>query len=173
MIETKNAVQPKGVFIVDSPIDLLALYDTAKKNVARNFSQVSVQESKGQLKRFEKDFGDPNLSIEKYEFYSPFTSKTRNLKNIEYLKNIKVRFYTEPDKVWWKENRQANYEDMNAFYIKECAEQMNKQFTCKDFKYYPTENRGYRANGVRHPHSWNLVEVNNLIGWMLEDIEGK
>ncbi len=171
LIETNNAVQPKGVFVVDSPIDLLALYHTAIKNVERNFSKPSIQESTEQLKRFNKEFGDPKKFIENYESNSPYTSATQNLSNIKFLKDRKVRLYTEPDKKWWKENRKADYEDMNAYYIKDCAGQMNKQYNCKDFKYYPTENRGYRANGMRHPHSWSLIEVNDLVSWMLEDLE--
>jgi len=169
LIKTKNIVQPKGVFIVDSPIDLLALYNTATNNVKRNFSKASVQESTGILERFNLAFGDPKENIKKYEASSPYTSATKNLSNLKFLKNTKVRLYTEPDQQWWKENRQADYVDMNAYYIKDCAEQMNKQYQCKDFKYYPTLNRGYRANGVRHPHSWALVDVENLVEWMLED----
>ena len=171
LIKTKNVVQPKGVFIVDAPIDLLAHYNIAKRNIERNFSKPSVQESTGILKRFNRAFGDPNkMGIEKYEKSAPYTSATKNLSNIEFLKDTKVRFYTEPDQQWWKENRKADFEDMNAYYIKDCAAEMNKQYDCKDFKYYPTENRGYRANGVRHPHSWALVDVENLVEWMLADL---
>jgi hypothetical protein len=30
-----------------------------------------------------------------------------------------------------------------------------------------TENKGYRANGQRHPHSWSIVDGKDLIKWML------
>lgn len=36
---------PKGVFIVDSPIDLAALYKSSQRNLERKFSEVSVEES--------------------------------------------------------------------------------------------------------------------------------
>ena len=38
-------IDPKGLFIVDSPIDLAALYTSSEKNIKRSFSEVSVQES--------------------------------------------------------------------------------------------------------------------------------
>ncbi|WP_301338810.1 hypothetical protein [Tenacibaculum mesophilum] len=31
----------------------------------------------------------------------------------------------------------------------------------------PTTNKGYRANGERHPHSWAIVDKNDLINWIL------
>lgn len=38
----KYSLAPKGVFILDSPIDLAALYATSEKNLERNFSEASV-----------------------------------------------------------------------------------------------------------------------------------
>ena len=32
-----------------------------------------------------------------------------------------------------------------------------------------TENRGYQANGERHPHSWAIVDEKELIRWILEE----
>jgi hypothetical protein len=43
LIKTDNEIQPKGVFAVDSPIDLLAFYKKCERNVERNFSEISVQ----------------------------------------------------------------------------------------------------------------------------------
>ncbi|WP_301280574.1 hypothetical protein [Tenacibaculum mesophilum] len=31
----------------------------------------------------------------------------------------------------------------------------------------PTTKKGYRANGERHPHSWAIVDKNDLINWIL------
>ena len=46
-------IDPKGVFIADSPIDLLGLYKSSEKNIAKNFSEVSVQESNWILETFD------------------------------------------------------------------------------------------------------------------------
>ena len=37
LVHIKSQVQPKGIFVVDSPIDLLALYKTAQKNLKLKF----------------------------------------------------------------------------------------------------------------------------------------
>ncbi len=159
-------IAPKGVFIVDSPIDLVALYKSSEKNIEHNFSEVSVQESTWLLDYLGRNFGNPKDAIEKYEDKSVFTYKTNNTSNLEKLKNTKIRLYTEPDTLWWKENRMADYDQMNAFYIEKLSNSLiEKGFEC--IEYIPTINKGYRVNGERHPHSWAIVDKKDLINWML------
>ncbi len=168
---TKNKnyqVAPKGVFIVDSPIDLSELYLAAEKNVKRNFSVVSVQEGKRLIATLGKNFGNPNKDISTYEKQSVFTSKTSNITNVSHLKNTKIRLYTEPDTIWWKENRMADYEQMNAYHIKKLSEKL-KDSGFQHAEYIPTQNKGYRANGQRHPHSWSIVDVEGLVEWILDE----
>ncbi|QLE00480.1 hypothetical protein HX109_02470 [Galbibacter sp. BG1] len=60
-------IDPKGVFIVDSPIDLVALYKSSEKNIARNFSELSIQESTWLLETLDSNFGNPKVNIKTYE----------------------------------------------------------------------------------------------------------
>lgn len=158
---------PRGVFIVDSPIDLLALYQSSEKNMERRFSEVSVQESSWLLETLGSELGDPKESIKNYEDKSVFTYDTGNTSNLKELKNTRLRLYTEPDTLWWKKNRMADYEQTNAFYIKKLSERL-KMEGFENVEYIPTTNKGYRANGERHPHSWAIVDKNDLINWMLK-----
>jgi len=159
-------IHPKGIFIVDSPIDLTALYNTSEKNIERNFSEVSVQESTWLLETLGSNFGNPKKDIKRYESKSVFTFSTNNTSNLEKLKSTKIRFYTEPDTLWWKENRMTDYDQMNAFYIKKLSESL-KEKGYEHVEYVPTNNKGYRANGERHPHSWAIVDKHDLINWIL------
>ncbi|WP_396600495.1 alpha/beta hydrolase family protein [Algibacter sp. R77976] len=159
-------MKPKGVFIVDSPIDLEQLYNTAEKNIKLNFSESAVQESTWLIETLGTKFGNPNEDISKYLKYSVFNSNTENIDNLKSLKKTKIRFYTEPDTLWWKKTKKADYEHTNAYYIKKLTETLNK-LEFKDVEYIPTVNKGYRANGERHPHSWAIVDKKNLINWML------
>ncbi len=165
LIETKSGVIPEGVFIVDSPIDLLKIYGVSEKNIINNLNPETVDESKWIVENFNIDFGNPKKGIEKYELNAPFTCETSNISNLEHLKNTKIRLYTEPDVTWWKNRNGNDYEDMNAFSIEKMAEEMKKkQFS--NVEVIKTKNKGYRANGNRHPHSWSIVDVNNLMNWM-------
>ncbi|MCH2045261.1 MAG: hypothetical protein MK212_14185 [Saprospiraceae bacterium] len=158
---------PKGVFLVDSPIDLVALYRSSEKNLMRNFSEVSVQESTWIIETLEKAFGDPHEQLSTYEQYAVYTSVTDNIDNLKNLKDLKIRFYTEPDTTWWKTNRKADYDQMNAFYIKKLSESL-KASGFNQLAYIPTKNKGFRANGDRHPHSWSIVDKSQLVQWIMD-----
>lgn len=103
-----------------------------------------------------------------YELNSPFTLKTQNIDNLKGLENLKIRFYTEPDLEWWKENANNDYEDLNAFYIEKLSEKLKTEFGKNNIDLIKTENKGYRTNGKKHPHSWSIVNKKDLINWMKE-----
>ena len=159
-------LEPKGVFIVDSPIDLVALYRSSEKNLKRNFSETSVKESTWIIETLERQFGNPNKNISKYEDYSVYTSQTNHIDNLKSLKNTKIRFYTEPDTLWWKANRKADFDQMNSYYIQKLYENL-KESGFDQVEYIPTVNKGYWANGDRHPHSWSIVDQNELMKWIM------
>lgn len=168
LIQTQNNIQPKGVFLADSPIDLLGLYRTSQKKISKNKAPESVEEAKWIVSEFDKTFGNPSGGISKYEENSPFTLESKSIQNIIFLKDLKVRLYTEPDTTWWKENRANDYEDLNAYSIEKLAEELKTRNFNKT-ELIKTENRGYRSNGNRHPHSWSIIDENDLVKWVLEE----
>ncbi len=161
-------LSPSGVFVIDSPVDIAALYRVAEQNIERNFSPASVGESSFMLNYFKTQLGNPDEEIKPYEKHAPFTFETKNVQNLEDLKNTKLRFYTEPDKTWWKENMGIDYEQMNAFHLKRLSDFLTSN-GFKEVEYITTENKGYRANGARNPHSWSIVDKEELLQWMLEE----
>lgn len=169
LIKSNAQIKPKGVFIIDSPIDLLELYRCSKRNIKRNFSETSVKESQRTISSFDAYFGEPENNIEKYQSLSPYIYSTNNIDNLTYLKDVRIRMYTEPDTLWWKENRMNNYEDINAFYIKKLSLQLKETFNSDHIELIETKNKGKRANGYRHPHSWSIVDKENLINWILKE----
>ena len=168
LIDTESVLKPKGVFIVDSPIDLLELYHCSQRNVERNFSIGSVNESKMIIASFDEHFGLQENGMGQYKRYSPYLYSSGNIKNLKALKDTKIRFYTEPDTLWWKENRKNEYEDMNAYYIKKLALELESAFKSGKIELIETQNKGIRANGYRHPHSWSIVDKEDLIDWILK-----
>lgn len=168
LIKTKSRIVPKGIFIVDSPIDLLKIYEVSKKNIIRNKGAESIDESKWIIENFTKNFGNPKDGIKNYEKNSPFTFKSLNLKNVENLKLTKLRFYTEPDLEWWKQSSGNNYEELNAYSIEKMSEEMKRQ-NFNSVEVIKTKNKGIRANGEKHPHSWSIVDVNDLMKWILNN----
>lgn len=159
-------IAPKGTFIVDSPIDLYALYESSKKDIAnRDFDEERLAEPKWIIDYFEEEFTKDSL-LHNIQKVSPFTLKKR-FTSVPNLKNSKTRFYTEPDSLWWKENRQTDFKSTNAYAIQHIAKDL-KTKNWNQFELIETENKGYRANGERHPHSWSIVDARKLIDWMKE-----
>ena len=161
-------LKPSGVIVVDSPIDLAALFRIADANIKRNFSEASVGESSFIFNYFNEQLGNPDENIAPYEKYSAFTYETKNFQNLKDLKNTKIRFYTEPDKAWWKENMGVEYEQMNSFHIRRLSDFLiSKDYKNVDF--IETEGKGYREDGSRNPHSWSIVDKEELLQWILEE----
>ena len=167
-LKTENlSLQPKGVFIVDSPIDLYQLYTVAQANIKENYSEVSVTEAKWIIERFNTQFGSPDTAMGAYIQNSPYIAATHSPLNTSHLRDLKVRLYTEPDTAWWQENRHVTYEQINAYALANLAQDL-KNAGAKGVEYITTKNKGYRANGDRHPHSWSIVDKAELISWILE-----
>ncbi len=52
LLQTCNPIQPKGLFVVDSPLDLEQLYYNAQANLKINKSEETVQEARAFLRLF-------------------------------------------------------------------------------------------------------------------------
>jgi len=167
LIKSKNAIQPKGIMVIDSPIDLEALYNDSQKDVARNADTIAVAEGRYLMELFENTLGKPTDHFENYKKASPYLVSCKATNNIAYLKDIKTRFYSEPDLEWQKQQKSRTYEDLNAYKLEQASKTL-RELGSTQTEYIATQNRGYRANGERHPHSWNIVEQGSLVKWMTE-----
>ncbi len=168
LVETYSTLKPKCVFVVDSPIDLFALYESSQKDILRkDFSEERLAEPKWIINYFEEQFGGKDSLLTNIQKVSPLTLTTKNIDNIKNLKNEKLRFYTEPDTLWWKENRQTDFESTNAYTLQKTKELLSKK-KWNNVELIQTINKGYRANGERNPHSWSIVDTDDLINWILE-----
>lgn len=96
-LKTKDKIQPKGLMVVDSPLDLEEVYHGAQIDIHKNTAQEAVEERQFLIDLFEKEIGNPHDHIEKYKALSPYLIASHSTGNINYLKDIKTRFYCEPD----------------------------------------------------------------------------
>ncbi|KFF74895.1 hypothetical protein HX13_13040 [Chryseobacterium sp. P1-3] len=118
LIKNENAIQPKGLLVVDSPVDLEQLYHNAEKDVAANVDPDAVEEGKFLIALFDQELGKPDENPATYKAASPYLMTSNSVENIQYLKNIKTRFYCEPDLDWQQQNKGRKFEDLNAFVLK-------------------------------------------------------
>lgn len=167
LIKTKSILAPQGAFVIDSPIALYSLYESALKDTKRSdFSDQRRAEPEWIVSYFEEQLGGKEDLLAAVEKVGPVTLKTENIDNIQHLKDIKLRLYTEPDSIWWQENRQTDFENTNAFALRRITD-MLKGKGWEKISLIETKNKGYRSNGDRHPHSWSIVDVEEFVGWVL------
>lgn len=166
-IKSKAAIQIDGVFIVDSPLDLYALYESSQKDLLRkDFTEERLAEPKFIVELLEYEFGTGDTLLSNIQKVSPMTVKGWDTGKFRSLKKHKIRLYTEPDTLWLKETRGVEFESSNAFTIQQTYNLLHKQKY--NVELIQTKDKGYRANGTRHPHSWSIVDVEDLILWMKE-----
>lgn len=167
LLKTKDEIQPKGLIVVDSPLDLEEVYHGAQNDIHKNTDQEAVEEGQFLIDLFEKEIGNPHDHIEKYKALSPYLISSHSTGNINYLKDIKTRFYCEPDLEWQINHKNRKYEELNAYQL-EKVNQALIDLGSTQTEFIMTKNRGIRANGTKHPHSWNIIERKNLVEWILK-----
>lgn len=155
----------KGVFAVDSPIDLEQLYYNAKNDIALNANEGAKHEGEFLANLLESEIGTPTASFNSFKELSPFLASQNFLHNLPNHKKYKIRLYTEPSPEWHQKNRNRAYRNTNSWMIERFHEALTQSGhnSCDLIK---TENKGVRSNGVIHPHSWSIVEQKSLLEWM-------
>ncbi len=158
-------VRPKGVFLVDSPIDIFTLWDNEEEAIRQNFSEAAVEEAKEAIYRMQSQYGIPAENIEKYSLVSPFCMNKAYGENEKYLSHTAVRTYHDVDIAWRIVNRRQTVRNANFLVT---AELINRLMILGNDKaeFIQCAGKAHRSNGMRHPHSWSVVEEVECLQWM-------
>ncbi len=151
----------KGVFAVDSPLDLVHLYDCSKLDLAKTTFPQYKDEARMVVALLDSTLGSPTDSLPNYERSAPLLNTASS---VAPLKDLPIRFYTEPDTAWWRANRDDSYEELNSFAMKRIHDTLVAMGNARA-EYITTEGRGVQ-HGNRHPHAWSIVEERELVRWM-------
>ena len=85
--------------------------------------------------------------------------------------NIPVRVYHDMDVAWQLKNRRRGLMDNNAF----CSSELINRLLLmgnERAEFIQSEWPGFRSNGMRHTHSWSIVDEVELIQWMKGILKG-
>jgi hypothetical protein len=151
----------KGVFAVDSPLDLVLLYESAQRDLAKTSFPEYKGEARYVLALLDSTLGSPTDSMANYERADPLLNSSAS---VAPLKDLPIRFYTEPDTAWWRDNRDDGYEELNSFGLKRIHDTLVAVGNARA-EYIATEGRGVQ-HGNRHPHAWSIVEERELVKWI-------
>jgi len=156
---------PCATFTVDSPVDLSNFWLIEQRAIERNCSKPTIDEAKYVLEDFQKNLGGtPDEVPQNYKKASPYSREDSVGGNAYYLKDIAVRAYCEPD-IQFHLKRCEDYYDMNATDLSSMINKLNLLGNEKA-ELITTTDKGYRMEGIRHPHSWSILDSKECIAWI-------
>ncbi|WP_194778298.1 hypothetical protein [Pararhodonellum marinum] len=157
---------PQGVFSVDSPIDLFDIWDYFQREMEKNFSQAGVFEAEFVTEIMTNEIGTPETNEARYNELTPFRSKQKELGNAQFLKEVAVRVYHDLDVEWQLKERRRSLYDTNQLTASELINRLLLNGNDKA-EFMTARSPGYRSSGLRHPHSWSIVDEVEFIQWTL------
>lgn len=149
--------RPMCVFAIDSPLD----YERFRYSTERDVKVYKKGIAEGDS-IYIKLLDDITPIVKD----SPYLLSDTSHQAILPLRNIPVRYYIEPAEQWWLDNRQTDVLGLNIIdgtaFINDLRLIGNERA-----ELIITSRKGYRNNGkTYHPHSWSIVDTNNLIEWI-------
>ena len=156
-------LKPTMVFAGDPPLDLERFNLSLLKVLKRNTPAIGVKEAVFFRAKLKEYFGPNETNWFKHSCYA--YSDTSN-DRIQSLTNIAIRLYSEPDIEWMLLNRHYDYYASNSI---DCAALINELQLMGNVNsnFITTTGKGIRANGQRHPHSWSIIDGQELVNWVL------
>lgn len=163
----KFPIKPKAVFAVDSPVDLFDIWDYFQREKTKDFSEVGVNEAKFVTEIMSREIGTPLTNESRYDELTPFRRYGRSAGNERYLKAIPVRVYHDTDIEWQLKERRRGFYDTNQA---AASELINRLLLIGNEKaeFMTSKTPGYRSSGLRHPHSWSIVDEVEFMQWALK-----
>lgn len=164
---------PSGVFGLDVPLDKAHMYEYCQREIKRDFSEVGVNEARWIMNNYNETYGgSPQEFPEKYIEASIYSNGAENGGNAQYLKNIPIRMYTDLDVNWLINERRRDLYDWNGTDIVAMINDL-KLMGNQDANVIITMGKGVRLDGSKHPHSWSIMDNQDLINWILKLYEKK
>ncbi len=168
--KSRYGTRIKAAFSVDSPLDLERFYLSASSNRDK-FKKGMLWEAALIMEKFPLKLGDFNTeNIADYRASSVYSFKSKSGGNAQFLLNVPLLFFHEPDMDWWINERGSTYFDINSFDIIGLVNWL-KFSGHENVKLITSTQKGYDKNGNRNCHSWTIVDEVFLINWMEEQID--
>ena len=159
ILSNTSAINLKGLFVIDPPLDLERIYAAAERMV-NNCGGLIKQQGVAIKAQLEGAFGGPPKDrVQQYRNNSSFAAGAADGGNAGVLKNLPVRLYCEPDLAFVRKTYCAGliFEDLNAFDLEGLNAFLLKAGNT-NCEYITTKGKGF--------HSWNIIDPINCAEWI-------
>lgn len=162
----RGASRVAAVFAVDPPLDWERVYRTSELIVRRNAPRSNIEEERRLVSTIRSSMGGtPDQRRPAYLRHSPLIASAVDGGNARHLASTAVRIYTEPDVHWWMQERNLDFHGMNSVDHAALINLLRVGGNTRA-ELITTTGKGYRPDGRRHPHSWSIVDEEELIRWL-------
>jgi hypothetical protein len=159
------------VFAVDAPLDLGRFWRASVQQLRWDSTGAEALEARWILDRMAHVLGGPpdeRRAI--YAARSPFLYDEPGGGNARLLQEMPLRLYAEPDMGFWLDTMGLDYYQVNAFDAVALGNRL-RHLGNADVEVILTTGRGFRADGIRNPHSWSIVDERDLVRWLVSRLE--
>ena len=164
---SSSKLRPRAVAICDAPLDFVRFWDDGQIAQTYQSNAISANEASWVNTALEENLGGtPKDQLQNYIDYSPFHKGFGVDTRLSILNGIALRCYTEPDVTWWMGQRQKSYYGMNALDASGIINHL-QLLGHTEAELIVTRGRGFRTDGSRHPHTWGIVDNEELIQWLI------
>jgi hypothetical protein len=162
-------IRPAAIFTGDSPIDLLGLYQSSKRELGKNFKGWWLGEARMIIDSLDKACGSLPAGIDNYRKLSPFMASDSLPGNEKWIVSVPYRTYHDVDVEWQLKNRHRSIYEMNMLNASELVNRLQEEGSTQA-EFVASKIPGRRSNGQMHPHSWNIIDETDLISWIKEKL---
>jgi hypothetical protein len=163
-----STIKPKAVFGIDPPLDFERFYRSCERDIRLSVNREPSEENVYMVGRIEKEFGGtPYDALANFYRISPYSYTDQSQRAVKKMLDLPIRIYSEPDIDWWLKERDL---DLTGVNITECSAMINELRRLGNSKaeLIVTADKGFRKpQNVRHPHSWSIVDNEELLEWLL------
>lgn len=169
--QEKGLVPPKAVFAIDPPLDFERFYNAAQRSVRLSVDTKPNPESLYMIQRIKEEMGGtPETALQHYRRLSPYSFSDTTQQAIRPLIHTPLRIYCEPDIAWWMQERSFDLSNMNVSDASAMINELNRLGNTKASLILSRE-KGFREPGhQKHPHSWSIVDNEELVQWLLAQL---
>lgn len=161
LVETNSQMNLQGVFAIDPPLDLARVFASAERKIKYSCNSKLISKEGKLTRRYLVGSmgGTPSQKPDQYLRYSVYFDGSNDRGRAQFLKNIPVRLYSEPDLHFVKKTYcdELKYEDLNAYDLDKLSTYLSS-IGNKKAEHITTTERGF--------HSWNILNAENAADWI-------
>ena len=169
--DSSTYLTPKGIIGIDPPLDLVRFYGYFEREIARNFHEGGVREAQFLMNSYHQIYqGSPEEQLENYIHGSIYSHGVDKGGNAQYLTDVAIRLYSDLNIDFLINQRKRDLYDWNGIDIVAFVNQLKINGN-QNAEAIISQNKGVRADGTAHPHSWSILDTDDTMNWILNLFE--